>query len=391
MVESTYLFVLPWSIDNPGGVDQVVINLYRHFLEGGHYRPQLLVSSWEKKNPKITTEAGLSVVNMRVRSPLSHASTFKSLVSWSATLMPDLRSTTHFLRSNRVAFVNVHFPSLGALQFILVKRLFMPRLKIILSFHGMDIVNAATTNGLERRLWGLLLRSADVSIGCSDALTSAIREFHPRTKRALTIHNGLDIDRLMHERNTAATLDPRLVKRPFVLSVAAMEHKKGLDTLIRAFRLVRDSSESDIALALVGPDNGIGSDLKRLAKELGLEDSVVFCGALPHADLHVYYANAMAFCLASRIEPFGIVLLEAGAFRLPVIATSVGGIQEVLDHGKTGRLVPVDDPESFAKEILELIQTPSERARLGNELFEHVRRHFSWDRAYRQYLELCSL
>ena len=50
---------------------------------------------------------------------------------------------------------------------------------------------------------------------------------------------------------------------------------------------------------------------------------MVFCGEVPHADLPVYYASPMAFCLASRMEPFGIDLLEAGGFRLPVIATSV--------------------------------------------------------------------
>lgn len=389
MVKSTYLFVLPWSIDNPGGVDQVVINLYRRFLEAGNYNPQLLVTSWRHKKPEITTELGLSVVRMRVRSPLSDASVFRSLVAWSVTLIPELRSIAHYLRRNRVAVVNVHFPSLGALQFILVKRLFMPRLKVILSFHGMDIVNAATTNGMERRLWRLLLRTADACVGCSDALTRAILEFHAGVKHAVTIHNGLDIDHFMRERNAGAVLNERLAHRSFLLSVAALEHKKGLDTLLRAFRLVRERAGADIALALVGPDRGAGSELRQLAKELGLEESVVFCGEVPHADLHVYYAQAMVFCLASRLEPFGIVLLEAGAFRLLVIATSVGGIQEILDHGRTGRLVPVDNPGAFAREILDLVQAPSERARLGNELFNHVSRRFSWGRAYQQYLALC--
>jgi glycosyltransferase involved in cell wall biosynthesis len=390
MVKSTYLFVLPWSIDNPGGVDQVVVNLYRHFLEDGDYHPRLLVPSWQHRNAEVTTESGLSVDYMRVRSPLSDASVFRSLVAWSVTLIPELRSITHYLRRNRVAVVNVHFPSLGALQFILVKRLFMPRLKVILSFHGMDIVNAATTNGMERRLWQLLLRTADACVGCSHALTRAIPEFHARVKHAVTIHNGLDIDHFMQERNAGAVLNERLAHRPFLLSVAALEHKKGLDTLLRAFRLVRERADADIALALVGPDRGAGFELRQLAKELGLEESVVFCGEVPHADLHVYYAQAMVFCLASRLEPFGIVLLEAGAFRLPVIATSVGGIQEILDHGRTGRLVPVDVPEALAREILDLVQAPTERARLGKELFDHVSRHFSWGRAYQQYLELCS-
>jgi glycosyltransferase involved in cell wall biosynthesis len=220
-------------------------------------------------------------------------------------------------------------------------------------------------------------------------LTRAIHEL-AQTKRALTIHNGLDIDHFMRGRNLKATLDPRLLQRPFVLSVAALEPKKGLDTLLRAFRLVRERTGPDITLALVGPDRGMGAELSQLAKELGLDQSAIFCGEVPHADLHVYYAKAMIFCLASRFEPFGIVLLEAGAFRLPVIATSVGGIPEILEHGITGRLVPADDPGAFAREILDLVQAPSERARLGNALFDHVNRHISWGQAYQQYLDLCA-
>ena len=389
VIKSTYLFVLPWNIDNPGGVDQVVVNLYRRFLEGGHYQPQLLVTSWRHSKPGVAIESGLSVVRLRVRSPLADASVLRSLVAWSATLIPELRSIAHHLRRNRVAVVNVHFPSLGALQFILVKRLFMPQLKVILSFHGMDIVNAATTNGMERRLWRLLLRTADACVGCSDALTRAIPEFDAQVKHAVTIRNGLDIDHFMQERNAGAVLNERLGPRPFLLSVAALEHKKGLDTLIRAFRQVKDISATNIALALVGTERGAGAELRQLTKELRLDESVVFCGEVPHADLHVYYKGAMIFCLASRIEPFGLVLLEAGAFRLPVIATAVGGIREILDHGKTGRLVSVDDATAFAQEILNLIQAPRERARLGNMLFNHVSRRFSWGRAYQQYVELC--
>ena len=116
---------------------------------------------------------------------------------------------------------------------------------------------------------------------------------------------------------------------------------------------------------------------------------MVFCGEVPHADLHVYYERAMMFCLASRIEPFGLVLLEAGAFRLPVIATAVGGILEILDHGKTGCLVPVEDPIKLAQEILRLVSAADERARLGYALFEHVQHDFSWGRAYQQYLKIC--
>lgn len=366
----------------------MVLNLYRRFSKCSQYAPQLLVTSWHHSKPVTAIEQELSVVYMRLRSPVSGTSTFGALAKWLVKLIPELRSLARYLRSSRVAVVNIHFPSLAAIQFIMVKRLFIPRMKVILSFHGMDIVNAAATNGLERALWRFLLRSADACVGCSDALTKSIHEFYTPAKPVITIHNGLDIDHVMQERNADAILHENLAKRLFLLSVAALEHKKGLDTLIRAFRSVKDQCGIDIALALVGPERGVGSELRRLTEELGLEESVVFCGEVPHADLHVYYKRATIFCLTSRVEPFGIVLLEAGAFGCPVVATDVGGIPEIITHGKTGRLFPAEDVEALARELLDLLSDTEERQRLGQSLCNHVREKFSWQAAADAYLRL---
>ena len=74
-----------------------------------------------------------------------------------------------YLRASDVANVNVHYPSLTALQFILVRLFFQPDLKIILSFHGLDLTHSLQSKGLERLMWRLLLRWADAVVSCSDA------------------------------------------------------------------------------------------------------------------------------------------------------------------------------------------------------------------------------
>jgi glycosyltransferase involved in cell wall biosynthesis len=114
----------------------------------------------------------------------------------------------------------------------------------------------------------------------------------------------------------------------------------------------------------------------------------VFCGEIPHSDLHAYYEAASVFCLPSLAEPFGIVLLEAGAFRCPVVATNAGGVPEVLTDGVNARLVPPEDPAALAAALGALLSDRSERDRLSAALFEHIRTRFPWRRAYHSYAKL---
>ena len=173
-----------------------------------------------------------------------------------------------------------------------------------------------------------------------------------------------------------------------ILSVAAYERKKGLDTLLRAFRTILDNSGHDVLLCLVGSEQGTGAELRELARQMQLSDYVVFGGEMPHCDLHAYYGAASVFCLPSRVEPFGIVLLEAGAFRCPVVASSTGGVPEILTDGVNARLVPPDDPAALAEELAALLHNRSERDRLSATLYEHVRTRFTWRSAYDSYAKV---
>ena len=193
---------------------------------------------------------------------------------------------------------------------MLARFLFGLRFRIVLSFHGGDLALASAAAGLERRIWALLLRKADALISCSTALANSATAFEPAIRRRFTmIHNGLDIDYLMRARNSAARIHPRLAGRTFILSVAAYEPKK------RQAQGDPLNGADEVLLCLLGTEQGMGAELRELASEMKLSDHVVFGGEMQHCDLHVYYEAASVFCLPSRVEPFGIVLLEAGAFR----------------------------------------------------------------------------
>jgi glycosyltransferase involved in cell wall biosynthesis len=387
-----YLFVAPWPLTHDGGVNQVILNLYRQLRAAGEtFDAKLLVMSWDDPLPRTIREGDRQVTYLRISAPVGSGKRLLTAVTWAVRLLPELLRIDRFLRANHVACVNVHYPSLAALQFVLARRLFRRRLKIILSIHGLDLDNAARSGGVERRLWKALMRRADAVVSCSNALTRAIFAFDPSLspRRVATIHNGVDTEQLIEARNPDARVDPRLDGRPFILSVASYHRKKGLDVLIRAFSRMRHEGGTEAMLALVGPDLGFGDELRALARQLGVSDHVVFCGEVAHRDLYAYYAAARVFCLPSRMEPFGIVLLEAAAFRCPVVATSVGGIPEILEDGVNACLVPPDDPGALAAQIQRLLHDDATRVRLADALCEHVKADFPWQNAHRSYMRLC--
>lgn len=390
-VGPTYLFVVPWVVTGNGGVDQVILNLYRQFEMTRTHVPRILVDSWEHARPLTLDECGRNVTYMRIRPPLGSGSPGAWFTKWVFFLAPELSRLARYLRAHEVDCVNVHYPSLAALQFILVRVFLLRRPRVILSFHGRDIAQMLTTTGLARRMWKLLLRNADALVSCSDALKESILCFEPGVRqRITTIHNGVDIEHEMSARDPAATIEPRLRGRAFILSVAAYERKKGLDTLLRAFRSLRPDRDDGLMLALVGSGGGACRELRDLAAQLGVSDHVVFCGEVPHSQMHAYYESARVLCLPSREEPFGIVLLEAGAFRCPIVATSVGGIPEILTDGVNARLVPPDDPSELAAQLERLLDDRRECARLSGALFEHVGTRFSWETAHRAYVRICA-
>src|SRR5205807_507382 len=116
------------------------------------------------------------------------------------------------------------------------------------------------------------------------------------------------------------------------------------------------STSLGLQIRLVGEDWGGTEPLRALAHRLGVSDRVAFVGKLSREELLQEYAHAQFFVLPSIFEPFGIVLLEAMAAGLPVIASRVGGIPEIVDDARTGFLIEPGNPGALA-EGLRLLST----------------------------------
>src|SRR5438045_3964103 len=150
---ATHLFVLPWDLDDPGGVNEVVKNLYRRFAQDGGAVPHVLVTSWPHRKPASAIEDGRAITRMRLRAPVVTGQGLRAPAKWALSLLPEIVRLARLLRARRVAVVNVHFPSLAALQVLLARPLCGRRPRLVLSFHGLDLAQAEASRGLARTLW----------------------------------------------------------------------------------------------------------------------------------------------------------------------------------------------------------------------------------------------
>jgi D-inositol-3-phosphate glycosyltransferase len=172
-----------------------------------------------------------------------------------------------------------------------------------------------------------------------------------------------------------------------LLFVGRIEPLKGLDTLFRAMKLIRDrgAMPPNLCLSIIGgdpshnaaQDNAEMERLKALRQELGLDDLVAFLGKRDQDALVGYYASAQAVIMPSHYESFGMVALEAMACGTPVIASEVGGLAFLVRDGETGFHVPDRDPEALAEKLQLIINDPELRAKLGQRAAEYAQQ-YAW-------------
>lgn len=165
--------------------------------------------------------------------------------------------------------------------------------------------------------------------------------------------------------------------QPVIGTVANLFPRKGYEYLIDALVEVR-KKVPDIHCLIIGEgDYHYRALLLEMVQTKGLKPNVTFTGFQRAVQAHI--AAMDIFVLPSVLEGFGIVLLEAMALGKPVVATTVGGIPEVVEDYVTGLLVPPKDPEALAQKILYLLENPRIREKLGAAGWARVQERFSVD------------
>jgi L-malate glycosyltransferase len=194
--------------------------------------------------------------------------------------------------------------------------------------------------------------------------------------RVRIIPNGVDADRFSQRSIGGLAVAT-------ILTVANLRSEKAHEVLLSAAAQLRRYSHVRYLIAGDGPR---AAELRALADTLGVAAQVRFLGH--REDVPALLADADAFVLPSRSEAFPNGAIEAMAAGVPVIASRVGGLLDLIDHGRTGLLVPPDDAGALAAALESLILSPARAAMLGAAARDEVTRRYSFDRMVGEFEDL---
>jgi glycosyltransferase involved in cell wall biosynthesis len=214
----------------------------------------------------------------------------------------------------------------------------------------------------------LAYRAATTVVANSPAARQMLEREGLASGSIAVIPNGVDL----------ASFPARPPLRPIrtVITVANLRPEKSHETLIAAAAaLVRDCPLLRVQLVGDGPRR---AELERMVRELGLGEHVEFLGH--REDVPRLLESADVFVLPSRSEAFPNGAIEAMAAGLPVVASATGGLLDLIDHGRTGLLVPVGEADAVAAALRTLMSSPARAAELGVAAREDVRQRFSFER-----------
>ncbi len=384
-----YVFLMSWELSHPGGVNEVVKNLYKAIHESGELTPLVVLSDWNHRQPLWQSVDGRKTARMIMRSPYDRDRPIRGFAVFFIELPWILWRNWKFIKKHNVKVINAHYPGLSVFQWMLMKKLRIYSGQVILSLHGRDFRSAIRTTGVQYRLWTWLLHAADWVVSCSNGLADEVVQQYPNlSNRSVCIHNGVDVGLLNRVRDQSQHRyrDRNLGK--FILNIGTFEYKKGQDVLLEAFAKANHCLPSDLNLVLVGRTSEMLAKLRELVDKLEISHRVFLICDIDQEEVIRILANAEAFVLSSRNEAFSIALLEAAALSIPIVATDVCGVKELIPTNKFGAVVAKDDSENLAKAIIEMIHNPKDAALKSKRLQSRVRELFRWDIACDHYLRL---
>lgn len=217
----------------------------------------------------------------------------------------------------------------------------------------------------------------DTTICVSEAIKRDAYSMPFMRSKLITIHLGVQPTELLPKEAARAELVPIVpANATWIGTVGRLDPVKLHDVLIRAFKVVHDSFPAAI-LVIVG-EGSKRSELEGLIKNLSLTDAVFLCG---HKENALRYMQAFdIFAFPSYSESFGFAVAEAGLAALPVVASNVGGIPEIITDGEQGLLVKRANVEALSGALIKLISEPALRTQFGNKLKEKILRDFTKER-----------
>jgi glycosyltransferase involved in cell wall biosynthesis len=363
-----------------GGIEKVVNEQSKRLIKR-NFKPMVVTN-------RISTPKNYTVDGVSVECYESLNTGFRLGIPYSIPAPTSLETFLRNIKASDIVHAHGHPYLTSLIAAKLAKRYHKP---FVLTQHNTFIQYDSMFDNVER-LNDLLvgketLKDADRIIAVSNATKEYVLTLGAKPEKIKVIHNGVDVDHFRHlpgKREEMRTKFGIPKNAAVAITVRRLVYKNGIDTLIESANLAIKKNPDLVFLVVgKGPDQ---KGVQAKIQELGIEDNFRLAGFVSDRDLPFCYNTADFFVLPSKSgEGLPLVVLEAMACGLPVVATDTGGIKEILMQD-FGRLVPPNEPELMAKAILEF--SLADLASGKGELRALVKEKYSWDRNVETLVEI---
>jgi glycosyltransferase involved in cell wall biosynthesis len=332
---------------DPGGIESVTISLARGAVASGHSVSVVCF----KKSPADSEEVleGVKVF----RAPIDKIFASQPL------------GIKYFMECYKAAkdadVVHLHAPNmLAALCALFIER----KTRLLVHWHS-DVINKGILGKVLRPLEKALLKRADVIVAATQVYADASKELAPyRVKVKVVPYGVTESKREKFDLEFAPSFAVKLKGRKIILAVGRLVPYKGFSVLVSAAKYL--PVDSVVVIVGGGP---LENDLMQAIEEANVSDRVVLAGKLSDDELHALFSKATLFCLPStyRAEAFGVVLIEAMTYGLPIVASDIpgSGVPWVNNHGVSGLNVPVQNPVALAEACNQILGSTELRAKFS--------------------------
>lgn len=352
-----------------GGVRRHVITLVRELKES--HNITVLVPDWERKRLTCERIDGVTVYRRRLAvAPTSAARLARKLVSWLINLPGTLLALRRIAREEKIDVVHLHQVTAGAyFNFWVLRKLGGPR--YVVGFHGRETRDYKGSAWLWRWQMDRLVHDAAHGIPVSQDLANIGKTNGWRIEHATVIPNGAVLPDLV-EAAASDELEAQSLSGPYFVMLGRVHEVKGQDLAVQAWKWV-SKELPDVHLVIVG-DYAAEPAYERLVEETGCKSNIHFVGRQPHDAALRWLKGATGLIQSSRNEggcaPYAI--LEAAMLCVPVIASGIPSLREVIEHERSGLVVAPENPEAIASAVIRLARDADLASRLGKSLSQHV-------------------
>ncbi len=363
---------------NFGGAQRYIFDLATH-LPKDQFDPVVVFGEGSSLGEKLNSAGIRNIFIPNLKRDIGPLSDFLALISLIRILHKEHPDVVH-LNSSKAGI-------LGILAVSVIKLISKSYpLKTIFTGHGWatNEDRSFLVKMLFFKVYWWIIILSDKTIAVSRRTADQIN-WMPFLKKKITVmYNGVEVFPLIPQSEARKVLAPNLDRKIWIGTLSELHTVKGIDLLLKAFAVLAPQYV-DVGLVIVGSGDE-KEHLALLAEELSISDRVVFTGFIPDAKR---YLNALdIFTLTSRSEAFPYALLEAGLANLPVVASWVGGIPEIITNEESGLLIDPEKTDILSHALDRLVTNTELRRDLGTRLGEEVRTEFNLETMMERYLRI---